>query len=223
MIKVELKEYMREIKLMKKQNFTEYDMYSVIASLMREGANIKKLSLRDVSKRWGRTNRGRIFYGLSGVPDFAILDVDFENSENWIDDIDNVYGCVEIKGINNKLLSIQKIITKIKNGKGITVDDGQLLGEILWYKKVLYTNGLAWKYLEWNEDKDSWESIKALVQNRINKENKEEEPSEWYLSDKIDLDNIKIKETSLITLSEEDTTEDDWKRFIEELQKIKWH
>lgn len=223
MIKVELKEYMREIKLMKKQNFTEYDMYSVIASLMREGANIKELSLRDVSKRWGRTNRGRIFYGLSSVPDFAVLDVDFENSENWIDDINNVYGCVEIKGINNTLPSIQKIIAKIKSGKEITIDDGQLLGEVLWYKKVLYTNGLVWKYLEWNEDKDSWENIKALVQNRINKENKEEEPSEWYLSDKIDLDKIEIKETSLITLSEEDTTEDEWKHFIEELQRIKWH
>ncbi|MDU1006886.1 MAG: hypothetical protein E7A63_17755 [Clostridium butyricum] len=220
---MELKEYMREIKLMKKQNFTEYDMYSVIASLMREGANIKELSLRDVSKRWGRTNRGRIFYGLSSVPDFAVLDVDFENSENWIDDINNVYGCVEIKGINNTLPSIQKIIAKIKSGKEITIDDGQLLGEVLWYKKVLYTNGLVWKYLEWNEDKDSWENIKALVQNRINKENKEEEPSEWYLSDKIDLDKIEIKETSLITLSEEDTTEDEWKHFIEELQRIKWH
>lgn len=220
---MELKEYMREIKLMKKQNFTEYDMYSVIASLMREGKNIKQLSLRDVSKRWGRTKKGRIFYGLSSVPDFAVLDVEFENSENWMNDINKVYGCIEIKGIDDELLSIQKIITDVKDGKDITIEDGQLLGEVLWYKKVLYTNGVVWKYLEWNKYEDSWKNIKDLVQNRIDKEKKEEEPSEWYLSDKIDFDNIEINETLLATLSEEDTTEDEWRNFIEKLQQIKWN
>lgn len=221
-----LKEYMREINLMKNQNYTEFDMYSVIASLMREGGNIKELSLRDVNRRQGRTNRGRVFYGLSSIPDFAILDVDFVNSENWMNDVNMLYGCVEIKGIDTKLLSIEEILTKINNGEKITSDDGQLLGEVLWYKKVLYTNGLAWKFLEWNKDEPSWENIKDIVQDRIGKENgaetKEKKLSEWYRSDKINLKEIAIKEELYITLSEK-TTDDDWKHFVQKLYKIKWH
>lgn len=221
-----LKEYMREINLMKKQNYTEYDMYSAIASIMRAGENIKDLSLRDVNRRWGRTNRGRVFYGLSSIPDFAILDVDFANSEIWINDVDMVYGCVEIKGSNKKLLSIEEILTKINNGEEITSDEGQLLGEVLWYKKVLYTNGIEWKFLEWNRDESSWKSIKDLVQDRIGKENgaetKEEKLSEWYRSDKVNLKEIAIEEELYITLSEK-TTDDDWDHFVQKLYKIKWH
>lgn len=221
-----LKEYIREIDLMKKQNYTEYDMYSVIASIIRDGENIKDLSLRDINRRWGRTNRGRVFYGLSSIPDFAILDVDFVNSENWIKDVNMVYGCVEIKGMDKKLLSIEEILTKVNNGEEITSDDGQLLGEVLWYKKVLYTNGLVWKFLEWNKDESSWENIKNLVQEQIGKgnrvETKDEKLSEWYKSDKIDLKEIEIKEELYITLSER-TTDDDWDNFIQKLYNIKWH
>lgn len=224
-VKVKLEEYMREIELMKKQNYTEYDMYSVIASLLREGENIKKHSLRDVNRRWSRTNRGKVFYGLSSIPDFAILDVDFINSENWINDVDKVYGCVEIKGIDKSLLSISEILEKISNDGKITLDEEQLLGEILWYKKVLYTNGLLWKFFYWNEDECAWKKIKALVQERINIENKvesEEEITEWYRSDKIDFNDILINEESLVTLSK-DTTDKEWEVFLNKLYKIVWH
>ena len=223
---MKLLEYMREIRLMKNQNHTEYDMYSVISSLMREGTNIKKLSLRDVNRRWGRTNRGRVFYGLSSIPDFAILDVDFINSENWMNDIDMVYGCVEIKGINKTLISIEEVLKKISYGEEINLEEGQLLGEVLWYKKVLYTNGLVWKFLEWNKDESSWEQIMALVQERIRmeieEETREENLSEWYLNDKIGLKKIRIKEELLITLSK-NTTYDEWEEFVQRLYNIKWH
>jgi hypothetical protein len=221
-----LQEYMREMMLMKKQNFTEYDMYSVIASLMRDGRNIQELSLRDVNRRWGRTNKGRVFYGLSGVPDFAILDSEFINSENWLDDIDMVYGCVEIKIIDNTLLSIKEIIKKINNRDEITKEEGQLLGEVLWYKKVLYTNGLVWKFLKWTEYQSAWENIKDLVKERIEKENepvtKEEIPSEWYQSEKINLKGIVINEEEYINLSA-DTTDEQWNKFVEKIYKIEWH
>lgn len=217
---------MREIRLMKKQNFTEVDMYSVIASLMRAGENVKVLSLRDVNRRWGRTNRGRVFYGLSSVPDFAILDVEFVNSENWLDNVDMVYGCVEIKGIDKTLLSINEILLKISNGEEITTDEGQLIGEVIWYKKVLYTNGLVWRFLEWTEYQSSWENIKDLVKDRIEKEKgaetKEEKLSEWYQSEKLDFNKIVINEEEYINLSEE-TTDDEWSEFIQKLHKIKWH
>ena len=221
-----LQEYKREINLMKNQNFTEIDMYSVIASLMRDGENVKELSLRDVNRRWGRTDRGRVFYGLSSVPDFAILDVEFVNSENWLDDVDMVYGCVEIKGIDKTLLSIDEILIKLNNGDEITTDEGQLIGEVLWYKKVLYTNGLVWKFLEWTEYQSSWENIKDLVKDRIEKESgaetKEEKLSEWYQSQKVDFKKVVIKEEEYINLSEE-TTDDEWSEFVQKLHKIKWH
>ena len=35
-----LDKYKKEIELMKKQNMTEYDMYSIIASIIREGKNV---------------------------------------------------------------------------------------------------------------------------------------------------------------------------------------
>lgn len=43
-----LDKYKKEIELMKKQNMTEYDMYSIIASIIREGKNVELLSIRDV-------------------------------------------------------------------------------------------------------------------------------------------------------------------------------
>lgn len=48
---MEFKDYIREIELIQKQNYVEQDLYSVIATVMRERENIKKLSLRDISNR----------------------------------------------------------------------------------------------------------------------------------------------------------------------------
>ena len=58
---MKLNEYRMEISLMKEQNNTEYDMYSIIAALIRKGNNIKNvLSLRDVHAR-RRSRKGQIF------------------------------------------------------------------------------------------------------------------------------------------------------------------
>lgn len=220
---MEYTEYKREIELMKRQNYTEYDMYSVIAQLLREGNNMKELSLRDVSKRWGRSKKGRVFYGLSGIPDFAVLDEKFENSDNWMEDIDKVYGCVEIKGIDYKeLLKIESI--NIESGIELSLAESQLLGEILWYKKVLYTNGLVWKFIEWESDENTWENIKNILKDRIDAENeKEEESIEWYKNDKLDLKKIlkKVKEETIIEINV-DTSDEDWKKFLKQLYKINW-
>lgn len=223
---MELKEYMREIDLMKKQNYTEYDMYSIIASIIRSGKNIKSLSLRDVNRRQKRSKRGKIFYGLASMPDFVILNVNFENTDDSIKYVDLIYGCVEIKGINKKLMSVNEILQKVIKKEDITSEEGQLLGEVLWYKKVLYTNGLVWKYIKWNKDDAIWENIKRLIQERNSEENgvntQDDTLSKWYREDSLNLKNVKIEEEIYLEINS-DTNNDDWNEFVERLHKIEWN
>ncbi|MDM8534302.1 hypothetical protein QUF55_06305 [Clostridiaceae bacterium HSG29] len=223
---MKLEEYMREITLMRKQNYTEYDMYSVIASLMRERENIKKLSLRDVNRRQGHTKRGRIFYGLSSIPDLVILDIEFVNSENWLDDFGNVYGCVEIKNCDAKLFSAKKILKQLEEmSRNLTSEEEQLLGEILWYKKVLYTNGLHWILFELKYNKNLWENIIRLVKNTIKKETEspigEVKLIKWYKNKEINLNQIEIVETEYAKLNEK-SNQKDWEAFLEKLDSIAW-
>lgn len=242
-----LESYIREIKLMKKQNNTEYDMYSIIASLIRDGKNVENLSIRDVNRR-RKSEKGQVFYGLSSVPDFVILDLEFDNNKNKgmkIDNIDEIYGCVEIKGVEYDLLSIKDILGKlnIKNKMGelnsenkikLGIEEGQLLGEILWYRKLIFTNGIRWKYCEWeNIDKENWKLVKNIVKTRIDMEkeykNKKNVDSGscgnlsnylWY--NNIDFRNIKIKEIELINVSNE-IKEEQWSEFLNKLHNIKWN
>ena len=230
-----LDKYKKEIELMKKQNMTEYDMYSIIASIIREGKNVELLSIRDVNRR-RKSERGQVFYGLSGIPDFVILDLDFDNNDNKdmkINNIDKIYRCIEIKEVNYTLLNVKDIIEKVKLGIELRDEEGQLLGEVLWYRKVLYTNGIRWMYYEWeNIDKNDWDYIKKLVKTRINmekeyrtKENidsrKSVNLSNFNCYNKIKFENININEVELISLSN-DIKDDQWNDFINKVHNIKW-
>lgn len=131
------------------------------------------ISVLDVSGR-KNSNRGKIFYGISSVPDIGIVQENFNNHSNDNGNVDNLHevlGCIEIKNIDSdikksKLIdSLQSVLEKIKNNTykkadnsyfideqeyiGFTgVDIEQLLRQVLWYRKVLYTNGKEWKYFE---------------------------------------------------------------------------
>ena len=223
--------YKREIELMKKQNPTEYDMYSLIIALIREGENVETLSVRDVSKRQ-RSQRGQVFYGLSGIPDIVILDEEFDNRDNNLKNLDNkdkIYGCVEVKDVNSSLLSIQDILDKMlkcsKEKNLLNNEEEQILGEILWFKKVLYTNGVRWRYIEC-EYKDQ-NLIKKLVKARIKHDSKEKEkkkelPLERFKwCNNIDIHNLQIKEEDLL-IDLYNCTENDWKEFVDKLHHMKW-
>jgi|GEM_PF-1164839 len=131
--------YKREIELIIKQNFVEQDLYSVIASLIREQEQFKRYSLRDVSNR-RRTKSGqgleKIFYGVGGFPDYVILSEKFISEKPFRE---QVLGAIEAKYIGCKLEEI--------------ADNIQLKGHLLWFEKVLYTNGLVWKYYEYCSDR----------------------------------------------------------------------
>lgn len=124
--------------------------------------------------------------GFGSFPDLAIFDENFpegqepkngEEGENTI--LKNIYGCVEAKCIGSDLIEcldpntiaiscdkkktyyVNKKNTSSLNGSGGKAnDEGQLLGEVLWYGKVLYTNGVIWKYYKLSQK--SGKEINAL-------------------------------------------------------------
>ena len=53
------------------------ELYSIVASLIRESKNKCKLSIRDVTSR-RKTKISKKYYGESGFPDFIVLDQKFE-------------------------------------------------------------------------------------------------------------------------------------------------
>ncbi len=179
------REYTDELKLIERQNNYEFDLYFVIADLIKERPNIIKdrLSVRAVFNRI-RSELGQVFYGLSNFPDFAILDSDFSNQDNagpQIKNINQIYGCIEIKALGTPLLDMNSIVGKTAGQEKLGDHEGQLLGDVLWYRKVLYTNGCQWKYYEWDPKKEEFDYIKATVEERIKEEEiKKGREFDWY-------------------------------------------
>ncbi len=219
---MKLNEYMHEMNLIMKQNPIENDMYYIIQRLMREGNNLKKLSLRDVDRRQN-TERGRVFYGIASVPDFVILDEEFENSEDWHKNVKLVYGCVEIKKFDEEISGIKEILEKIRNRNTLERNEAQLLGEILWYRKVLYTNGNEWKFFRWEVKEVDWEKVKSFAEKEYKNDTENKRISEWYLKPELDLEKALITE---INITEKPITEmdnEEWNVFLERLYSIQWY
>ncbi|GAA0084871.1 hypothetical protein UT300007_13100 [Clostridium sp. CTA-7] len=121
--------YKDEIELIQAQNRVECDLYSVIAYIIRESKQGGDISLRDVSVR-RKTDFSRPFKGDAGFPDFVIRTR--EKSENAA-----ILGAVEIKYI----------------GLDLDWEDyiEQLNGHIDFYKQVIYTNGIEWRFYNLDE------------------------------------------------------------------------
>lgn len=62
-------------------------------------------------------------------------------------------GYKEKENDNYVQINTEKISLVKKKGM-VANDAGELLGELLWYGKVLYTNGLIWKYYELSKDSE---------------------------------------------------------------------
>ncbi len=135
-------DYKDEIEIIKEQNRVECDLYSIIASILRECKNGINISLRDVSVRRG-TKFSKVFRGNAGFPDFVVRDREKSNSAK-------ILGAVEIKYLT------------------IDLDDEdnleQLSGHISFYKKVLYTNGFVWRF--YNPEME-WEITLGRIENNI--------------------------------------------------------
>lgn len=119
-------DYKDELELALIQNSAvECELYSIIASVLRESESGRAISLRDVSAR-RTTKNSKYLKGESGFPDFVVLEREKRRNAR-------ILGCVEIKRPDVKL-----------------VQNDQIDGHIMSYKKVIYTNGLLWRFYDNN-------------------------------------------------------------------------
>lgn len=205
-------DYIREIALIKKQNFVEQDLYSIIACLIREKENFKSLSLRDVSNR-RRTKSGyeleKLFYGIGGFPDFVILTEDFISEKP---SKKNMLGAIEAKYIGCTLKDIK--------------DNMQLKGHVLWFNKVLYTNGLDWQYYEYSPGKNP--NVEQIQNSLYFWRKKDKYP--WNSKDLSLLESLNMLEPqwniSLISENDDGNTinweKSQWIELQRKISEIKW-
>lgn len=213
---MELTEYLEEIELIRDQNDTEFEIYPMAVEIIQ--ATLKNLSKRYVFAR-RKSPKGQIYYGISSFPDVAIIDKKFKNlskakieKKEW----NQLKGCLEVKALGAKLITEKEVEDVISNKPdNINQDIGQLIGQILWYKKVIYTNGIEWRYLYISEyTKELKDNIIEIVNKRIKKESNKESFDWWNEFKKL---NFEIKDECIT----KDCTIN-WDDFIIEINKIKW-
>lgn len=208
--------YTEEIGLIKKQNYVEVELYPLVADII-------KPTLKDsLSKRYvfGRQRRGlgQIYYGLSNFPDIVILDKTYENKSRKsikIEEWKELRGCVEVKNLNYSLITEEKIKSTISNSfEHITGEMGQLIGDLLWYKKVIYTNGIEWRFLSLDDKEEIDNTIVEVVNKRIETE-EAGNSFDWWKN---------IKDLSFnytdICLSKDCRRE--WNEFVKRVKEIEW-
>ena len=163
--------YIDEINLIKNQNNTERDLYYLVKQTLEPYCG--GLSLRIVAER-RKSELGQIFYGISSVPDIAILDKDFDNEKNKVinkENRDKLKGCIEVKNLGEKLYTLEELKEEFEN-ENVGTAAGQLAGEILWYKKLLYTNGKEWRLFTFYNSGEYDDEIIGIVTKRIEEEKK---------------------------------------------------
>lgn len=223
--------YQKEIELIQAQNNTEIELYPLATEIIQTAT--EELSKRYVFGR-KKSKKGNVYYGLSSFPDIAILDKDFKDTDRdeiKEDDWNGLIGSLEIKALGNKLFNIDEIRECLLNKeKKVNQDEGQLIGEILWYKKVLYTNGIEWEYFYVDKySKELKESILKIVNNRIAFEKAEAEKQQsnktyqkirydWWSEFKNIYDKNIIVCNDCITKN----CMNNWDDFIDRINKINW-
>ena len=146
-------EYKDEIELIHAQNRVECDLYSIIAQIIRESAQGRDISLRDVSVR-RKTEFSKSFRGHFGFPDFVIRTREKSNDAQ-------ILGAIEVKYLTEDL-DLEKYLK-------------QLEAHITFYKLVIYTNGLVWRFYNGNSSKEDWEiSLGEIINNNFKWANKKQ-------------------------------------------------
>lgn len=154
-------DYKEEIELAFVQNAgVEIELYSIIACIIREGKQGSSISVRDVTsrRRSASVNNSNRFSGAGGFPDFVILERDLRKNAD-------ILGCIEAKMLTEDLDKY-----KYKD---------RLQSHIKSFQKVLYTNGLEWRFyykkeipewtfilgeikdsrIDWNKNVEIWKNL----------------------------------------------------------------
>lgn len=132
-------DFKREIKLSYMQHphdQREEELYSIVLSILRDNnLNKNRYSFRDIHQN--PKKRNNVLYGISSNPDLAVYDLKLTDDRNF-NQKNFIYGVVEIKAIGTTL-----------NGEERT----QLFNELVWFGRVLYTNGVHWALYEYDNTK----------------------------------------------------------------------
>lgn len=209
-------DYTEEIGLIKKQNYVEAELYPIVADII-------KPTLKDsLSKRYvfGRQRRGlgQIYYDLSNFPDIVILDKTYENKSRKsikIEEWKKLRGCVEVKNLNYSLITEEKIKSTISNSfEHITGEMGQLIGDLLWYKKVIYTNGIEWRFLSLDDKEEIDNTIVEVVNKRIETEEAGNSFDWWK--------NIKDLSFNYTDICLSKDCRQEWNEFVKRVKEIEW-
>ena len=210
--------YIDEINLIKNQNNTERDLYYLVKQTLEPYCC--GLSLRIVAER-RKSRLGQIFYGISSVPDIAILDRDFVNNQHYKitgKNRDKLKGCIEVKNLGEKLYTLTELQEEFEN-KNVGTAAGQLAGEILWYKKLLYTNGKEWRLFTFYNSGEYDDEIIGIVEKRKKQEERNEEFN-WIEDSGIEQTVIDILNENIEEKIITKNCTKYWDEFIAEIKKI---
>ncbi|BDT64209.1 TPA: hypothetical protein V0192_002184 [Streptococcus pneumoniae] len=209
-------DYFQEIDLIKKQNYVEVELYPLVADIIKPTLR-ESLSKRYVFGR-RKSNMGQIYYGLSNFPDIVILDKNYQNKARKsieIEEWKKLRGCVEIKNLNNSLITEEKIKSTISNSlEHITREMGQLIGDLLWYKKVIYTNGIEWRFLSLDDKEEIDNTIVEVVNKRIETEEAGNSFDWWK--------NIKDLSFNYTDICLSKDCRQEWDEFVKKVKEIEW-
>ena len=137
-INMSLKDYLEELRLMEKQYGQEEGLYPLIYMLLKNCA-MDPVSIRAVAKGHSADSEEGIelIKGISGFPDIVILGKEFKkNNINIDENINKMYGCVEVKKIGTSLLKCnEKYNIKICHKNRICIKSTKNAG-VFYYKEL---------------------------------------------------------------------------------------
>ena len=128
----------------------------------------------------------------------------------------------EKKDVVKYRLSKPYIELKSNKMEKVLRDVSQLLNEIIWYKKVLYTNGVKWKYLEFEsiELKDKKVTYEGFIEEYFN------EPNALAQIETITIKCFTIcelkKDEESGKYKENENNKNEWRRLKKNLSNINW-
>lgn len=114
----------------------EDGIYTIIENVLEIIQDMDKMAIININRASSKANETR-FIGNGGVPDLLVVSDDFEYCTNKFkfEKQGIIYGCVEAKAPSVDIDS----------------DTNQIKGHIETYKKVIYTNGLTWKFYDYQK------------------------------------------------------------------------
>ena len=215
-IDISLEDYFKELDLMDKQYGQEEELYPLVNMILRANCNLDGLSLRDVHNHNSTKMKHSLLYGYAGFSDLVILGRDYcpdEDYHNINKHVEKMYGCVEIK------TSVADIENLNEGYNKRYINGSQVIGQLAWYGKTIYTNGYMWRYLELDES-----GVKRLDFPKVPVKDKNENIKGFSLGRGSRKFHFRVK--TICNLNEDkqltDENKKQWNCLKQNLKKIDW-